>query len=217
MSETRTRPPEQASGAATEEEIAFAIALILAGEAPLPQGVDPAVAVAAVLRLLPSLPALDDDVSTPVARLVVRAIPQQASPERPASLAETRASRANLSYRAHYAIEADKRLAKKVLSGESVTDAFKGERRHFRAHLEASLDRVAGARMNDAAVERWGNILSWIDTGRAHTHRPSHLAADGANYDVRRPPVATDGMLPGQAPHCDCVPGPPKRSARMLR
>lgn len=210
MAEQTSRQTQEASEAPAEEDIALAIALILAGQAA--QGVDPAVAVAAVLRLLPDLGELDD-VSAPVSRLVLQAVPR----ERGGSEAERRASRGNLSYRAHYAIEAVKRLARKVGSGESLADAFKGERHHFRSHLEASADRVAGARMNDAAASRWGPVLSWVHTGRTHTHRPSHVAANGANYDIRRPPQQTEGMLPGQARHCDCVPGPPRQGARTLR
>lgn len=217
MAETRvqSRPPQE--GSTLEEEIAAAIALILAGQVVPEVGV--VAAIAALLTLLPGIPEADDtegtegSVSRSVARLVVRDTP--ATSRR--SGAEVRTSVSNLSYRAHYAIEAVKRVAERVRSGESIAEAFQGERRFYTQHLEANRRRVSAARMNDAAAERWGPVLSWNDTGRAKTHRPAHLAASGANFDLRSPPAATGFKLPGEEPNCDCVAGPPIQGARLLR
>jgi hypothetical protein len=213
---TQNRPPEDSpqgeAGAPTEESIAAAIALILAGQVVVASVVG---AIAALLKLIPGLPDVgDSDVSTPIARMVSRI--GRDAPR--ASGGEITANASNLSYRAHYAIEATKRIAQDVKNGGSVRDALKGEGRYFTAHLEASEAREAGAQLNNAAARRWGPVLSWRhpETG-GRDHRPSHVAADGANFDVRNPPQFTDGMLPGQALHCHCVPGAPIPGARMLR
>jgi hypothetical protein len=206
---TRTRSQQSQPQSSLEEEIAAAIALILAGQA-LPNGVSMEAAIGRLLSVLPG--ALGADVSGSVARLVVA--------DKPGVLRGSQATRAtsiaNLSYRAHYAIEAVKRVASKVSGGQGVADALRTERTHLSQHIEASKTRMAGARLNDAAAERWGPVLSWNHTGTSHTHRPSHVRAHGANFDVRNPPSSTDGMLPGMALHCDCVSGPPIDGARTL-
>lgn len=214
----RRQPSQQAQAqqqqSSLESQIAAAIALVLAGRAA--PDVEPAVVIASLLRLLPRVPETDEDgtVTSTVARLVVRHRPRLV--ERPAASAARRASTQNLSYRAHYAIEADKRVAERVFSGEGVAGALEGERRHFLQHLEANRARSAGAKLNDAAAERWGPLLSWNHPGKTDTHRPSHVAANGANYRIDAPPVSTDGLLPGMALHCECVPGPPIQGARLL-
>lgn len=213
MMEQRTRPPEEAPDqGATEAEIAAAIALILAGGVVV---ASVAGAIAALLKLIPGLPDLPEaDVTAPVSRMVSRITPRSAR----AGEGEIRADAANLSYRAHYAIEATKRIAGKVANGEPLRDALGAERTYLKQHLEASEAREAGARLNEAAARRWGPVLSWRhpETG-GRNHRPSHVAADGANFDVRNPPQATEGMLPGMALHCHCTAGPPIPGARMLR
>lgn len=212
MTETRTpqakpRQPQNSPSEATEAEIAAAIALILAGQVVVVSAVG---AIAALLALIPDLP--EDDVSTPVARMVSRI-----GRDTPNALeGNLRANASNLSYRAHYAIEATKRIAGKVKNGDALRDALSAERTYLRQHLEASEVRTNGAALNEAAARRFGPLLGWVHTGRTHTHRPSHVAANGANYRIDRPPQATEGMLPGQALHCDCVPGPPFPNGRML-
>lgn len=208
MTETQTRQtqPQQAN----EPEIAAAIALILAGGVSVPSVTG---AIAALLRMIPGMPdSGDGDVSVPVSRMVSRVTRGTGTPLD----GEVAVSASNLSYRAHYAIEAMKRVASDVSQGNTLKDALNAERINLTRHLEASETREAGARLNQAAAERWGPVLSWNHTGKSSTHRPSHVAANGANYDVRNPPQSTEGLLPGQAPHCDCLAGPPIPGARML-
>lgn len=223
MTETRTLPPEQAGdseASPTEEERAAAIAALLGGIVTV-QTVEALVsAIASLLARLPGLPSeasdLGDDVTRRVARLVVegrQGLREDMDSPREASATLRHTHIDNLIHRAHYAINATKR----VVTAEDVRKGFTVERRFFLQHREAERVRTAGAKLNEAAAERWGPILSWNDTGKAKTHRPSHLAADGKNYDVRRPPTSTGGVLPGQALHCDCVPGPPKQNAEVLR
>lgn len=205
-----TSSPSEGKPRPTEAEIAAAIALILAGQVVVTSATG---AIAALLALIPGLPDLgEDDVSVPVARMVSRIRADVPN----ASEGQIRANASNLSYRAHYAIEAIKRIAGKVKNEEPLRDALRAERTYLRQHLEASEARTNGAALNEAAARRFGPVLGWVHTGRTHTHRPSHVAANGANYRIERPPAATEGMLPGQALHCDCVPGPPFPNGRML-
>ena len=204
---TASRPPQDSQA---EEEIAAAIALILAGGAVV---ASVAGAIASLLRLLPGLPDIEmDDLTASVGRMV-SGITEGESRR---SEGEISVSAANLSYRAHYAIEATKRVAKSVSEGESVRGALEGERRHLAQHLDACEARRAGAAMNEAAAVRWGPLLSWNHPNTGKDHRPSHVAANGANFDVRRPPQSTEGMLPGQALNCHCPVGPPIPGGRML-
>jgi hypothetical protein len=202
------------SSSAEEEQIAFDIALILTGGVVLPPSTTPLAAISALLLLLPGLSgASGASVANAAARLVALdppALPEEAGVLRAATLS-------NLSHRGHYAVAAFRRLAGSVARGDDLRQARRKEARFFAQHREAERMRTAGARLNDAAAERWGPILSWNDTGKAKTHRPSHLAADGKNYDVRRPPRSTGGILPGQAPNCDCVPGPPREGVEVMR
>ena len=130
---------------------------------------------------------------------------------------EISVSASNLSYRAHYAIEATKRIASKVFEDGDLGGALEGERRHLAQHLEACKDRTNGAAMNEAAARRYGSrILSWNHPNTGADHRPSHVAANGANFDVDNPPLATERARPGEKRHCHCIPGPPIPGGRML-
>lgn len=216
MIEAPPREPSSQSEA-TEEEIAASIALILAGGIDLPSGATPLSAIAALLLLLPGFSQTSEDAS--VANAVARLVVDDAKPLPKLTETNTALRRAhidNLVYRAHYAINATKRVAASVVEGEDLRGALRGEGRFLHQHLEANRVRAAGAKLNDAAAERWGPVLGWNHTGKAHTHRPNHVAADGANYRVDSPPVSTDGMLPGMALHCDCIAGPPHPGGRML-
>ncbi len=124
-----------------------------------------------------------------------------------------------VAYRAMYGVRAAQRLGAAAVSGEegALGKAWAREGNLYRRHREAQDARQRGRALNQAAAERFGPILSWRHTGSAKTHRPAHVRADGLNFDVRNPPRATDGMLPGQAMHCDCIPGPPIRGARTMR
>lgn len=212
MTEPQTPPtqePQQSQH--SEEEIAAAIALVLADDASvLPAGVTPLAAISALLGLLPGAP--EDSVRDAAARLIV----EDTRPDIGETGTLRRAHMINLVYSAHYVINAMRRLGTKVSEGESLHKALVNEGRYLQQHRQANEARVAGARINAAAVERWGPILGWHHTNKASTHRPSHVKADGANYRPDSPPRSTEGMLPGMALHCDCVPGPPKPNARIL-
>ncbi len=216
MGRTRT-PPEQPQETYAEE--AAVIAAILAGTLVVP---NPAEAIAAVLlsvapAALLALPAAAANVALGVASLVVQA-PRNSGAR--GSLLTARgagpASEGQLlreaAYKGFYALNALRRVA----AAEDKSQQLRRERRFFGQQLEASRRRTAGAALNDAAAAIHGPVLSWVHTGRAKTHRPSHEAAHLSNYDVRNPPRSTDGLLPGMAMHCDCVAGPPIPGARML-
>ncbi|MDP9474825.1 MAG: hypothetical protein M3R38_03895 [Actinomycetota bacterium] len=213
----RARPPQQTpppqQQPTPEEGAAAAIAAIL-----IAGGAGMVAAIAAELALL--LPAslagaLRSSLSLDVAEVVV------ADPiEPPRGLnGNVGAYMEEVAYRAMYGVRAAQRLGGAAVSGEegALTKAWAREGNLYRMHREAQDRRQRGRALNQAAAERFGFILSWRHTETAKTHRPAHVRANGKNFDVRNPPRATDGMLPGQAMHCDCVPGPPIRGARMLR
>lgn len=214
MTETRTatRQPNQQSSA--EEEIAGAIALLLAGSVAPPSGVTLAAAIAALLARLPDLPETDEigAVSRSVSRLVVRDRPILRGDSRGSVL---RAHTDNISYRAHYAIQAMRRVAENIKNGDALRDALHKEARPFQQHLEANKRRLTAARQVQAATERWGPVLRWVHPGHTDTHRPSHVAANGANFRADVPPTSTGGF-PGTLPNCECVAGAPNQGARML-
>lgn len=211
MTEPARTPLPQQSQQHSEEEIAAAIALVLAGDTSvLPAGVAPLAAIAALLGLLSGAPG--DSVRDAAVRLIV----EDTRPDINETGALGGAHITNLVYSAHYAINAMRRLQASVSEGEDLREALATEGRYLQQHRQAKEARVAGARINQAAVERWGPILGWHHTNKAETHRPSHVAAHGANYRPDAPPRSTEGMLPGMALHCDCVPGPPQPNARIL-
>ncbi len=214
----RTRPqqpplPTQEEETTVEEGIAAAIAAIL-----IARGVGMVAAIAAeIARLLPAslAGALRASLSLDVAEVVVA---DPVEPPRGVN-GNVGAYMEEVAYRAMYGVKAAQRLGGAAISGEqgALGRAWEREGNLYRRHREAQDRRQRGRALNEAAADRFGPILSWRHTGEAKTHRPAHVRANGKNYDVRNPPRATDGMLPGQAPSCDCIPGPPIRGARILR
>ena len=212
---TEAPPQEQA----TEEEIASAIALILAGGVTLPSGTTPLAAIAALLSLLPSLGDFAEDepggsVANAVARLVVEDAPEVSRPAEGLTGSLRRAQLDNLSYRAHYAIQAMRRISGAVVEGDDLRGALKSEGRYLTQHLEASRRRVAGAKMIDAAVELHGPVLGWKH-GHPNEPRPNHADADGANFEAGSVPTSTQA-LPGVLPGCTCTVVAPYPGGRML-
>lgn len=118
-------------------------------------------------------------------------------------------------YRAHYAIEAAKRLTVSLQSGASLDEARRKEAPYFAKHREAMRQRDAARRMVEAAQDRYGPVLGWRH-GNSKEPRLNHLAADGQNFDSRHTPVST-GALPGVLPGCTCTVTAPFDNARMLR
>jgi hypothetical protein len=200
----------------SEEEVAAGIALVLMGEAKVP-GVPTKSAVASLLALLlPTLPAaLSARVSGETAALALRDLPEATR----GSGALAVASRTEFSYRAAYALAAVGRLADAAASGGALGAPLAVEAGYFGAHREASRRRLASARLQDAAAGVWGPILGWRHgvNGTSIAPRPHHVAASGANYDVRNGPPVETGGWPSSLRHCSCAPGPPVAGARMLR
>jgi hypothetical protein len=207
MATAQTSAKTQEASAA-EEEIAAAIALILAGSVSTPR--PPVEVIAGLLALIPGLPDIDFDVRERVARLVVR--DRVVAPDASGSI--LRAYQDNIAHAAHYAVNATKRVATRLADGETVRAAFEGEARPFRQHLDANRRRLAGARMIEAAAELHGPLLGWKH-GHPKEPRPNHAAADGANFRVGSVPLST-GALPGVLPGCTCTVTAPHENGRML-
>ena len=120
-----------------------------------------------------------------------------------------------LTYRAHYAIQAARRMTETIRGGASVEEARAKEATYFAKHREAVKRRDAARRMVEAAQDRYGPVLGWRH-GNPKEPRPAHLAADGMNFDARRVPAST-GALPGVLPNCTCTAVAPFEKGRMLR
>ena len=204
MGRTRT---QQAGDSQGVEEIAAAIAALLGGLVVLSSATSLAAAVAAVLERLPERP------QAPLARRVARLVVADLPVVQGASDTLRRAHIHNLILRAHYSINAVRRVAR--FAPDYVRAAFGKERRHYAAHREPERRRVAGARMVDAAVELHGPVLGWRH-GHPKEPRPHHAAADGKNFDARRVPLST-GALPGVLPGCTCTVTAPFEGAQTLR
>jgi hypothetical protein len=194
--------------ASAEEEIAAAIALILAGSVSTPR--PPVEVIAGLLALIPGLPDIDFDVRARVARLVAR--DNIVAPKGSGGI--LRAYQDNIAHAAHYAVNATKRVAANITDGAKIDAALRGEARHLAQHLDANRRRLAGARMIEAASELHGPLLGWKH-GHPKEPRPNHAAADGANFRVGSVPLAT-GALPGVLPGCTCTVTAPHENGRML-
>lgn len=94
-------------------------------------------------------------------------------------------------------------------------EARSKEAPYFTKHREAVRQRDAARRMVEAAQDRYGPILGWRH-GHPNEPRPTHLAADGFNFDARRTPIST-GALPGVLPGCTCTVTAPFDNARTLK
>jgi hypothetical protein len=217
MGRQRVASPGETRQSPAEEEVAALVAAILAGSIVVP---NPALAIAeALLNLIPSfLPSLIKvRISADIARLVVQDQPTPTN----GTGANLAASESNLAYRALYAVSAVKRLVKAARgpSEESVEDrltkALQAERSYLEGHLSASKRRTQQAAVLDAMAKAHGPILSWNHRDIGKTHRPSHLRADGSNFDIREVPRSTEAF-PGFLPGCHCFPGPPLPGARNL-
>lgn len=202
----------------SERQAAAAIALILLGAAIVPS---PVGAIAMLLSgFVPlSVPsALAARLTSETASLALRDLPFRPS----SGEVLLAASRAEFSYRAAYAFAALRRLMSAAVEpneetpAERLVSALHTEERYLEAHKKASGKRLAAARLNDAAAEIYGPILSWNHGPLSPGDRPHHVAADGLNYDVRNPPKETEG-LPSTLPNCKCFPGPPREGMRVMK
>jgi uncharacterized protein with gpF-like domain len=118
-------------------------------------------------------------------------------------------------YRAHYAIEAAKRLTVSLRSGKTIQEARAKEAPYFARHREAVRQRDAARRMVEAAQDKYGPVLGWRH-GNPKEPRPTHLAADGKNFRADTVPTST-GALPGVLPNCTCTVTAPFENAELLR
>lgn len=121
----------------------------------------------------------------------------------------------NLIHRAHFAIEATRRVTQRVVAGKGVGQAIRMEARNFARHLQANKQRDMAERMELSAMERYGPIGGWHH-GDPKEPRPSHLAAHGKNYVLGTVPLST-GAKPGAEPGCTCSIVAPYENGEMLR
>ncbi len=209
--------PQTSDQTTTEEEVAALVAAILAGSVSIPI---PTLAIAeALLNLVPGF--LPTPVQVRISADVARMVSEVGTNTQRPSGASLAAQRGNLAYRALYAVQAVKRLVKAV-SGpseepveERLERAFNAERSYLLAHLNASRRREQQGAVLDALANAYGPILSWNHRDIGRSHRPSHLKADGANFDIRQVPTSTEGF-PGFLPGCHCFGGPPIPNARVI-
>lgn len=213
--EVREAPPRQAepSPPSNEEEasLAAAIALILAGQIEPPEGVGKEAAIAALLGTLPDAPV--PSVRDAAARLV--AGDSDPLPDAGEASAPRSAFLENLIHRAHYAINAARRMGRTVRSGESLKAALNRESTYLAQHREANRRRSAAARMIEAAVELHGPVLGWKH-GHPKEPREAHAGADGMNFSAATIPMST-GALPGVLPGCTCTVVAPYPDGEMMR
>jgi hypothetical protein len=219
----RQGQPQQPVGA----QAAVAVALVETAGAS--RGAFVAAVAPLLLPLIPAAvlaaagPALAAESAEEAAKLLYRA---EAVPVPSSGFARTAALEA-ISYRAAYAAAAVRRLCASLAASdgdrhgersEALRRALAAERRHLGAHLEMTRKRLAGAKATDGMVELHGWVLNWRHgaTRTPAEPRPAHLAADGANVDLRRGLPAGLLALPGVLPWCSCAWGPPVAGARML-
>ncbi len=122
-----------------------------------------------------------------------------------------------LIFRAHYVINATRRIAKDVRSGKQLREAILAEEPKFRAHLDANRQRRRGSDAQTALAEAYQTTrFKWHHSGKLD-YRPTHKAAEGKVYDINEPPAST-GALPGVLRHCECWAEPmPPDAAVTLR
>lgn len=118
-------------------------------------------------------------------------------------------------YRAHYLVNAAKRiLVAATPGGQTLGDAVDKEQRYFRQHQTAQVVREQAAARIDAAANSYGQLLGWHAVLDDRT-TPECRDADGKNFYASRPPAIG---LPGlkHAGNCRCYPGPPHDGAQLV-
>lgn len=145
----------------------------------------------------------------------------------------------NVLYRALYGVAAARRIGGTVLEVQggdlqepgvesnppakslqvALQLASRRESRYFECHKDVSKRRISAAKTVEGLVELHGPLLSWNwgETRTPREPRPTHLAADGANWRPLNGTPLSTGSLPGVERGCSCAAGPPKRGARTLR
>jgi hypothetical protein len=118
-------------------------------------------------------------------------------------------------YRAHYLVNAAKRILNAAApGGQSLGDAVDAERRYFAQHRTAQVQREQAAARIDAAANSYGPLVGWYSR-RDDRVTPACEWADGKNFHPAEPP--TIGM-PGMGVHagCRCYPGPPHEGGELI-
>lgn len=220
MGRTRQLPEAQApqrqaqQPPLTDAQRAAVIAAILGGAVA---AASPAAAISFILGgvvapfALP--PAVASGISDGAARLAVEGVPEPPSVGLDSPLGRMHIQ--NLIRRAQYAIQAAKRMARRVGAGASLRSAFLQEAGPFKKHRSAEADRTDSGRMAHEALRRYGRRATWIH-GDPKEPRPTHLAADGKQFDILDPPVSVGKVLPGVLPGCTCTIGAPRPGARRI-
>lgn len=117
-----------------------------------------------------------------------------------------------LMFRARYAVNAIKRIAKAALGGKRQEQTAK-ERAHFEAHKQAAKHREQALGALDDAAARYGPVLGWYAVDDSSVTAECK-AASGSNFDIGNPPKIG---LPGLVhPRCRCHAGPKHPNGEML-
>lgn len=125
-------------------------------------------------------------------------------PVRPSRSALSEASALEPAYRAHYILQASRRMQQAVAGGMTEAEALRRERRYFDQHIEAVAARARAARSVDAASKQFGPELGWYAKLDARTSSECR-AAHGKNFSVTRvPPIGYPGAV---HTFCRCRPG----------
>lgn len=135
--------------------------------------------------------------------------------------ASTAIARLNLMRRAQFVVHAAQRIADELRRarsenrplGTALRDAVAKERRYYRQHLEAIIQRTQAAAAVDARAAEYGPLLGWY-TVRDKRTSAECLRANGKNFYADAMPLI--GYPGGVHPHCRCYPGKPHSGAALL-
>lgn len=120
-------------------------------------------------------------------------------------------------YRANYIIQASRRVQRKVRGGMPVRTALSQERQFYDQHLGAQKNRIAKAKIINAAATRFGPTLGWYATLDSRTSLECRTA-NGKNFQVGEMPViGYPGMVHVS---CRCKAGAPhstKQTVYMIK
>lgn len=203
---TQTQPR-----ASTESTTQAGLVLVLSSDLP-------ALAMAPILvRVL-----VANGIETQAARAAVSLIGRTAaSVATPTGTASRSIRTAEVAYRASYLLAAARRLSRALVEARSTNEpivaalhaALVSEGRFRTQHLEAVRNRARAGAAVDAASVLHGPLLGWY-LGRAQTHTPDCVAANGHNFDATRPPrIGWPGTVHVR---CSCYPGAPHPGAATV-
>lgn len=122
----------------------------------------------------------------------------------PTTSATLESEKLEATFRAHYVLQAAKRLEAAREAGTPRRVAIERERQYFNQHIAAVANRFKSAQQVDQAAQEHGPVLGWyakMDTKTSAECR----AANGKNFTVTSmPPIGYPGAV---HPHCRCRAG----------